>query len=434
MNKVNLTTRKIEVYISESDKDLKKEYYNTLRTWFSLSRNYANDTINALQSSFFLDKVIKDSTDDNKEALSEYLKTSKRNIGYKILANKYKDSLPSTFRATINSYVHKSFSDSIKDVLRGDSSVISYKKDFPLFFMSNSIRNLTMDNGGSFEFSSIPFKFVFGRDKSNNKSIVEKITTGEYKMSDSSFKIIDNKIFLFLVVKIPSKVKELNIENVLGVDIGIANPAYVSVNNDNKFKRSIGSTDAFLHTRLAIQKTRRSIQKSIKEVKGGRGRSHKLNKLNDIGSKERNFTKTMNHSWSKQIIDAAIENNCGSINIEDLKGIGNNEKNSFVLRNWSYFELQTMIKYKAEREGIKVNVVNPRYSSQRCSSCGYIHEDNRESQSKFLCKDCGYTTNADHNASKNISIALTKEYIDSVEAHISNMEKNSKDKKEMLQV
>jgi transposase len=82
-----------------------------------------------------------------------------------------------------------------------------------------------------------------------------------------------------------------------------------------------------------------------------------------------------------------------------------------------------MIQYKAERAGIKVNVVNPKYSSQRCSSCGHINEDNRETQSKFVCKDCGFETNADHNASKNISIAHTDEYTKEIEKHIKAINK-----------
>lgn len=441
MSDKTIITRKIEIYVSESDKDLRKEYYKTLRNWSYISRNYANDTINALQSSFFLDNITKDSNEENKKALTEYLGIKKMGMGYKILANKYKEHLPSYFRSAINSFVYKNFSESIRDVLKGDSSVTSFKKDFPLLFMSNSIRNLSIDDkSGSFEFSAIPFRFVFGRDKSNNKSIVEKITTGEYKMSNSSFKFIDNKLFFFLVVSIPKEKFKLDENKTLGVDLGIANPAYVSINNDKHFKQAIGSTDAFLHTRLAIQKSRKSLQRNLTHTKGGRGRNHKLDKLNDIGSKERNFAKTMNHSWSKQIIEVAVKNKCASINIEDLKGIGREEKNSFVLRNWSYFELQTMIQYKADRVGIKVNMVNPKYSSQRCSSCGFIHEDNRISQSKFICLECKVEMNADYNASKNISIAHNEEYVKEIENHskaiekLKKLNKEEKNVEEMLQV
>ena len=48
-------------------------------------------------------------------------------------------------------------------------------------------------------------------------------------------------------------------------------------------------------------------------------------------------------------------------------------------------------------------LVDPAYTSQECSNCGYISRDNRKSQSDFLCKLCGLEINADYNASINIS-------------------------------
>ena len=421
---MSVITRKIEIFVSESDSDKRKEYYKTLREWSYVSRNYANDVMNTLQSARFLDNLIKDTADENLNSLSSYLETSKRNVGYKMLANKYKELLPSSYRTCINSYVFSNFNNTIKEVLRGDRAINSYKKDFPLLFMSKSIRNLSLDDlGGSFEFYSIPFRFNFGRDKSNNKSIVEKILTNQYKMCDSSIKFDGTKLFMFLVVNIPDNKISLDENKVMGVDLGLQYPAYVSINNDTKFRQSIGNAETFLNVRLSLQKQRRSLQANLKHTKGGRGRNNKLAKLNDIGDKERNFAKTMNHTFSKEIIDLAIKNNCGTINIEDLKGFGKTDKNSFVLRNWSFFELQSFIQYKADKVGIKVNVVNPRYSSQRCNKCGHIHEDNRQTQSKFECTSCGYSDNADYNASKNISIAHTKEYKKEIEIYIKNKEK-----------
>ena len=37
-----------------------------------------------------------------------------------------------------------------------------------------------------------------------------------------------------------------------------------------------------------------------------------------------------------------------------LHGILNVKEQEFVLRNWSYYELQTKIKYKAEKAGIEL--------------------------------------------------------------------------------
>ncbi len=51
---------------------------------------------------------------------------------------------------------------------------------------------------------------------------------------------------------------------------------------------------------------------------------------------------------------------------------------------------------------IKITEVNPAYTSQTCSKCGYIDKRNRKSQEVFICGFCGKKQNADINASKNI--------------------------------
>ena len=62
------------------------------------------------------------------------------------------------------------------------------------------------------------------------------------------------------------------------------------------------------------------------------------------------------------------------------------------------------IENKAKEVGIDVIYIDPKFTSQRCSKCGYIHTDNRPEQSKFKCLSCGFEANADYNASQNISI------------------------------
>ena len=60
--------------------------------------------------------------------------------------------------------------------------------------------------------------------------------------------------------------------------------------------------------------------------------------------------------------------------------------------------LALLLAYKLAGEIIWVAAA---YTSQRCCSCGYMHEDNRDGR-KFLCRKCGYTYHADCNAGSNI--------------------------------
>jgi transposase len=51
----------------------------------------------------------------------------------------------------------------------------------------------------------------------------------------------------------------------------------------------------------------------------------------------------------------------------------------------------------------RVEKVPAAYTSQRCSACGHIARESRESQALFRCVACGYATNADVNAACNIA-------------------------------
>jgi len=61
-----------------------------------------------------------------------------------------------------------------------------------------------------------------------------------------------------------------------------------------------------------------------------------------------------------------------------------------------------MVAYKAEEAGRELILVNPRHTSQRCSSCGHTEAANRPSQAIFACRACGLELHADCNAARNV--------------------------------
>ncbi len=65
-------------------------------------------------------------------------------------------------------------------------------------------------------------------------------------------------------------------------------------------------------------------------------------------------------------------------------------------------QLLQCIAYKAEDAGRDVIAVDPRHTSQRCSSCGHIDRENRRIQVEFQCRACGHEAHADVNAAMNI--------------------------------
>ena len=67
-----------------------------------------------------------------------------------------------------------------------------------------------------------------------------------------------------------------------------------------------------------------------------------------------------------------------------------------------WFEFKRQLDYKLFWMGGMLVEVNPRYTSQTCSSCGHTAKENRVSQDVFRCEVCSQEENADVNAAKNI--------------------------------
>ena len=78
---------------------------------------------------------------------------------------------------------------------------------------------------------------------------------------------------------------------------------------------------------------------------------------------------------------------------------------SIYAQSWALFRQRLMDKATHATDLVELVAVNPAYTSQRCSDCGYAAKDNRESQAIFRCRACGFTANADVNAAINILAA-----------------------------
>lgn len=318
-------------------------------------------------------------------------------------------------KSAITQRVKKDFKTSLKNGLaKGERTITNYKRDYPLLTRGRDLKFQYKDDDIIIKWvNKIQFKVVLGSGKIKENKIelqytLHKIINKEYKVGQSSLQFDrNNNLILNLNLDIPDKVKaEVVKDRVLGVDLGIKYPAYMCLNDDTYKREHIGSIDDFLRIREQMQDRRRKLQHDLKFIKGGKGRNKKMQALDRLRDKEKNFATTYNHMISKNVVEFAKKNQCEYINMEKLTKDGFNNK---ILRNWSYYQLQQYIEYKAEREGIQVRYIDPAYTSQTCARCGHIDKENRQTQEKFICTKCGFELNADHNAS--INIARSDKYI-----------------------
>lgn len=318
-------------------------------------------------------------------------------------------------KSAITQRVKKDFSTSLKNGLaKGERTITNYKRSYPLITRGRNLKFQYQDDDIIIKWvNKIVFKVVLGSGKIRENKIelqhtLHKIIDGEYKISESKIYFDkNNNLMLALHFDIPTnKQNEIIKDRVLGVDLGIKYPAYMCLSDDTYKREHIGSIDDFLRVREQMQTRRRKLQHDLKFNKGGKGRKKKLQALDRLRDKEKNFATTYNHMISKSVVKFAKKYNCEYIHLEKLTKDG---FSSEILRNWSYYQLQQYIEYKAKREGIKVRYVNPAYTSQTCSRCGNVDKENRQEQEKFKCTKCGHKLNADHNAA--INIARSKDFI-----------------------
>jgi putative transposase len=62
-----------------------------------------------------------------------------------------------------------------------------------------------------------------------------------------------------------------------------------------------------------------------------------------------------------------------------------------------------LVRRLEEKAPGRVEKIKPAFTSQRCSACGQVDRDSRESQAVFRCTACGFACHADVNAARNIA-------------------------------
>lgn len=209
-----------------------------------------------------------------------------------------------------------------------------------------------------------------------------------WKRCSADLFIRKNKVFLNIVFSKDITDPDLTGE-VVGIDRGIKK---IAVTSEKQF---FGGGE--------IKKVSKRYEK-LRTALQTRGSKSAKRHLQKISKKENRFRTDTNHVITKRIVESL---NPGTvIALEDLTGIRQTarlrKKQRKDLNKWNFFQFEQYLTYKAEARGMKIERVDARYTSQKCSACGYISRSNRQSQAVFKCKHCGFSLNADLNASRNI--------------------------------
>ena len=78
--------------------------------------------------------------------------------------------------------------------------------------------------------------------------------------------------------------------------------------------------------------------------------------MNRFKEKELRYVRSRLHLYSRQLIDFCVQHQAGTLMLMNQESkIKLAKEEEFVLRNWSYYDLITKIKYKAKKAGIELD-------------------------------------------------------------------------------
>jgi IS605 OrfB family transposase len=200
-----------------------------------------------------------------------------------------------------------------------------------------------------------------------------------------------NRFYLNVSVEVPEE-PPYQPTTYLGIDLGVDN---IAATSDGV---QVPGTDCE-RVRQWYQE-RRQILQSV-------GTRSAKRRLKQISTGESRFKKQVNHVISKHLVTLAKDTSRG-IALEDLTGIRERTTVRHTQRDrhakWAFAQLRSFIQYKATIKGVPVVLVDPAYTSQQCSVCGYTDTKNRKTRNVFSCCSCTHTEPADINAAKNIAV------------------------------
>ena len=184
----------------------------------------------------------------------------------------------------------------------------------------------------------------------------------------------------------------------IGIDVGIARFATMS---DESF---IAPLNSFKKHQQRLARYQRRMSRKLKFSSNWKKAKARVQKIHTVIAHAR---KDFLHKTT-----TTISQNHALVCIEDLQvrnmsksSKGNSEQHGKMVKQKSglnrsildqgWGEFRRQLDYKVSWNGGMLLAVPPHNTSRTCPCCGHVSKDNRQTQAKFLCVDCGYENHAD---------------------------------------
>jgi len=287
---------------------------------------------------------------------------------------------------TKTSYQKEVFSQVLQNVLkRVDRSFKNFFRGFgyPRFQGRNRYNSFTYPQSGfSIEDGKLNLSKI-----GNIKIVLHREIEG--KIKTCTIKKDIDQWYVSFSVEIDTPIIPVEIKTETGIDVGLS--SLITMSNGCQIE-----PPEFL--RASEVKLTREQKRLSRKKKRSQNRKKQVVVVAKVHRRIRNQRKDFAHKTSKMLV-----NEYDHIVFEDLQ-VQNMIKNHHLAKSISdagWYQLMQFTKTKAEYAGKIVEFINPRNTSQNCSSCGNSVKKDL-SVRVHSCPFCGLVLDRDHNAAINI--------------------------------
>ncbi len=282
----------------------------------------------------------------------------------------------------------------LKDLERAYSNFFAQRADFPRFKKKG--------RSDSFRY---PDPKQIKLDQTNNRLFLPKLGRLRYRKSREVLGTVKNITVSrscgkwFVSIQTEREVERpIPQGDAVGIDMGIARFATLS---DGTFYAPLNS---FKRHETRLRKAQQAMSRKTKFSSNWKKAKARVQRIHSrIGNARRDYL----HKTS-----TAISKNHAMVCIEDLqvrnmsrsaagstddpgKNVRAKSGLNKAILDQGWFEFRRQLDYKTAWNGGYLVAVPPQNTSRTCPCCGHVSADNRQTQARFACVECGFEENAD---------------------------------------
>ena len=231
-------------------------------------------------------------------------------------------------------------------------------------------------------------------------------TTLECLDNPRSYEIVmesENKVVLWVICE--REPKPCTGTKSKGIDIGVRKPFTVTTIDNDKI--TDGAWYDMTQKEMDLIREINQLKSRISKMHRRSMRWKKANgRLQKLYRRKQNLTKHSVRMRAKEFTNGTKQVTVENIRVRNLMRKGGSAKRTFNRRfnAANTYKTTQATERRCAKYSSEFSRISPQYTSQMCVSCRHVAKENRYNED-FKCVECGFSIDADHGASANITLA-----------------------------